>query len=218
MAAGPDPAGRRRVLPSLVQRAPDPGRDGRPHHLARADLPRLDPAVTADTVAEPVQTRVCAVLVHDGRVCLIRRQRSAGDQHSLPGGVVEEEDGKDRVDALRRELLEELGLDLAVLPAPPVLRFVQDQETERPGEAEPFRRRHLVYVAHLPDHLAAAVAAVEQDVPDEAPVVWLPVADTAAPHLYPDVGAVLGQAAWPDGTAGGPLLLPAMTTTSYRWR
>ncbi|MFE7529363.1 NUDIX domain-containing protein [Kitasatospora sp. NPDC057542] len=175
--------------------------------------------MTASTVAGPVRVRVCAVLVHDGRVCLIRRQRDAGLQHSLPGGVVEDEDGEEPADALRRELLEELGLDLAALPDPPVLRFVQEQETERPGESVPFRRRHLVFTAHLPDHLAAAVAAVEQDDPGQAPVVWLPVADAAGLHLYPDVGAVLDQAVRPGTDAtGGPVLLPAMTTTSYRWR
>ncbi|MEV0538029.1 NUDIX domain-containing protein [Kitasatospora sp. NPDC050463] len=175
--------------------------------------------MTTSTAAGPVRVRVCAVLVHDGRLCLIRRQRSAGLQHSLPGGLAEDEDGEDPIDALRRELLEELGLDLAVLPAPPVLRFVQDQETERPGQTELFRRRHLVYVAHPPDHLAAAVAAVEQDDPDRAPVVWLLVADAAALHLYPDVAAVLDQAVRPDtAQAGGPVLLPAMTGASYQWR
>lgn len=105
-----------------------------------------------------------------------------------------------------------------MLPDPPVLRFVQDQETERPGETEPFRRRHLVYVAHLPDHLVAAVAAAEQDAPDQAPVVWVPVADAVGLHLYPDVGAVLDQAIQPDTTVGGPVLLPAMTGASYQWR
>ncbi|MFE7558831.1 NUDIX domain-containing protein [Kitasatospora sp. NPDC057500] len=168
-------------------------------------------------MAGPVRVRVCAVLVHDGEVCLIRRRRQAGLQHSLPGGLTE--DGEDPTEALRRELREELGLELAALPDPLVLRFVQDQETERPGESVPFRRRHLVFTAHLPGHLVAAVAAVEQDDRGQAPVVWLPAADAAALHLYPDVGAVLGQAVRPDATAGGgPVLLPAMTTTSYRWR
>lgn len=175
--------------------------------------------MTTSLVSGPVRVRVCAVLVHDGEVCLIRRQREAGLQHSLPGGLVEDEDGEEPETALRRELLEELGLDLAVLPNPSVLRFVQDQETERPGEAEPFRRRHLVYVAHLPDHLVAAVAQVEQDDPGQAPVVWLPVADAAGLHLYPDVGAVLVQAVRPGTAATGvPLLLPAMTGASYQWR
>lgn len=99
-----------------------------------------------------------------------------------------------------RELLGELGFDLAVLPDPLVLRLVQDQETERPGESVPFRRRHLVFIAHL----AVAVALVEQDDPGQAPVVWLPAADAAGLHLYPDVGAVLGQALRPDAAAGGP--------------
>ncbi|MFC5890365.1 NUDIX hydrolase [Kitasatospora aburaviensis] len=144
--------------------------------------------MTTSTVAGPVRVR--AVLVHDGRVCLIRRQREAGLQHSLPGGVVEDEGGEEPADALRRELPEELGLDLAVLPAPPVLCFVQDQGAERPGETTPLRRRHLVFTAHLPDHLAQAVAAVEQDDP-----VWLPVADAAGPDLLPgvDLAAVVEE-------------------------
>ncbi|MFD8782571.1 NUDIX domain-containing protein [Kitasatospora sp. NPDC059599] len=171
---------------------------------------------SSGTASEPVRVRVCAVLVHDGRVCLIRRQRPAGVQLSFPGGVVE--GGEEPETALGRELLEELGLDLVVLPAPPVLRFVQDQETERPGESVPFRRRHLVFTAYLPDHLVEAVALVEQDDPDQAPVVWLPAADAADLHLYSDIGAALHQAVRPDATAGGPMPLPAMTTTSYRWR
>ncbi|MFD8707238.1 NUDIX domain-containing protein [Kitasatospora sp. NPDC059648] len=36
-------------------------------------------------------------------------------EHSLPGGVVGDQDGEEPTDALRRELLEELGLDLADL-------------------------------------------------------------------------------------------------------
>ncbi|MER6401739.1 NUDIX hydrolase [Kitasatospora sp. NPDC001603] len=79
----------------------------------------------------PVPVRVCAVLLHDGRLALIRRQRPHGVQHTLPGGLVE--NGEDPLAALRRELLVELGLDVDVLPVPPVLRFVQEQEMERPG-------------------------------------------------------------------------------------
>ncbi|MFI9366766.1 hypothetical protein ACIG5E_37840 [Kitasatospora sp. NPDC053057] len=64
-----------------------------------------------------------------------------------------------------------------------------------------------------------AVAAVEQDDPGQAPLVWLPVVDAAGLHLYPDIAAVLGQAVRPDTAAtGGPLLFPAMTPTSYQWR
>ncbi|WP_329611622.1 hypothetical protein [Kitasatospora herbaricolor] len=59
---------------------------------------------------------------------------------------------------------------------------------------------------------------VEQDDPDQAPVVWLPLAAAAGLHLYPDIAGTLDQAARPDTTAGSPLLLPAMTSASYQWR
>ncbi|GAA1246975.1 hypothetical protein GCM10009665_42450 [Kitasatospora nipponensis] len=54
------------------------------------------------------------MLIHDGWVCLIRRQREAGLQHSLPSGVVEDENGEDPADALRRERV--LPRHVRVLP------------------------------------------------------------------------------------------------------
>ncbi|WP_380286486.1 hypothetical protein [Kitasatospora purpeofusca] len=96
-----------------------------------------------------------------------------------------------------------------------MLRFVQEQETERPGEAGLFRRRHLVFTVHLPDRLHRTVAAAELDDPGRAPVEWIPLADAAGLHLYPAVGSVLHQAAEP---AAGPVLLAPMTSASYRWR
>ncbi|WP_159400644.1 NUDIX domain-containing protein [Streptomyces sp. XY431] len=152
------------------------------------------------------------MLLHDGRLALIRRDRPDGVQHSLPGGLVEEDEDPDA--ALRRELLEELGLDLADLPEPPVLRFVQEQETRRPGESGLFRRRCLVFTAHLPDRLHHTVAA-EQDDPGRVPVEWIPLAEAAGLHLYPAIGPVVEQAVEP---ATGPLLLAPMTSASYQWR
>ncbi|MEU1425333.1 hypothetical protein [Kitasatospora sp. NPDC005751] len=63
----------------------------------------------------------------------------------------------------------------SALPEPPVLRFVQEQETRRPGESGLFRRRHLVFTAHLPDWLHHTVAAAEQDDPGRASVEWIPL-------------------------------------------
>jgi hypothetical protein len=80
---------------------------------------------------------------------------------------------------------------------------------------EPFRRRHLVFTAYLPDDVRRTVADTEQDDRGQAPVVWLPVADATGLRLYPDVGAVLDQAVRPGTAAGGPLLLLAMTAESY---
>ncbi|MGW6915586.1 NUDIX domain-containing protein [Kitasatospora sp. NPDC054939] len=169
--------------------------------------------MTTHAAPEPARTRVCAILLHDGRLALIRRDRPDGLQYSLPGGLIE--NGEDPHAALRCELLEELGLDLAELPVPPVLRFVQDQETRRLGDTTLVRRRHMVFTAHLPGHVHRTVAAAEQDDPGRAPVVWLPLAAAAGLHLYPAVGPVLDRAAEP---AAGPVLLAPMTGDSYWWR
>jgi ADP-ribose pyrophosphatase YjhB (NUDIX family) len=54
-----------------------------------------------------------AVVVHDGRVLLIRRgQAPDAGAWSIPGGAVEL--GESVEDALRREVLEETGLQIAV--------------------------------------------------------------------------------------------------------
>lgn len=64
------------------------------------------------TYANPA-TSVCALVVREGCVLLGRRaaEPSAG-KWDLPGGFVEE--GEDALDALRRELQEETGLEIDV--------------------------------------------------------------------------------------------------------
>lgn len=56
---------------------------------------------------------VCALVVRDGRLLLARRAGDPGKgKWDMPGGFVEE--GEDPLDALRRELQEETGLDVEV--------------------------------------------------------------------------------------------------------
>ncbi|MFD7734556.1 NUDIX hydrolase [Kitasatospora phosalacinea] len=173
-----------------------------------------------DGTADGVPVRVCAVLVDpDGRICVIRRHRPGGVQHSLPGGLLA--DGEQPTGALHRELREELGLDLAAADVDPAPRFEQHQATTRPGRDGLFRRRHLVHVVHLPQALVEDVALVELDAADTTEVLWLPPADLVGTHLYPDVGehlvdAVTVQA--PPVAAAPVRLLPAMTDATFRWR
>ncbi|MFI1524776.1 NUDIX hydrolase [Kitasatospora cineracea] len=172
-----------------------------------------------------VPVRVCAVLTDpDGRACVIRRHRPGGAQHSLPGGLAAP--GERPVDALRRELAEEFGLDLAAAGAQDVeefglvLRFEQHQATTRPGRDGLFRRRHLIYATHLPQPLAGGVARVELDAEDATEVLWLPPAELVGGHLYPDLGGHLAAAVTAsDGPeAAGPVLLAPMTEATFRWR
>ncbi|MER6401902.1 NUDIX hydrolase [Kitasatospora sp. NPDC001603] len=153
----------------------------------------------------------------DGRVCVIRRHRPGGVQHSLPGGLPAV--GEQPVDALRREIREELGLDLAAADIDPLPRFEQHQATTRPEDSRLFLRRHLVHVVHLSEAFAEDVALVELDAEDTTEVLWLAPADLGT-HLYPDVGEHLVDAvtAQAPPAAAAPVLLEAMTDATFRWR
>jgi 8-oxo-dGTP pyrophosphatase MutT (NUDIX family) len=166
--------------------------------------------VTALTV------RACCVILHDGQVALIHRQRPGGDQYSLPGGLVHADEEVPA--ALARELNEELGLDVTALPCRPELRWVQDQITTRPGSTAPFRRLHLIHVLPgLPPHARHAMSATEQDAEGYARIVWKRIGQAAHLHLYPAAGAAIETLA---GTCGqpAPVLLPPITDQSFRWR
>ncbi|WP_052391067.1 hypothetical protein [Streptomyces sp. NRRL B-24484] len=78
-----------------------------------------------------------------------------------------------------------------------------------------FRRRHLVFVLHLPLAAREGPAAVELDATDRATVEWHDPVRAAGLHLYPAVGSVLAPAAAP---ATRPVRLSPMTDATYRWR
>jgi 8-oxo-dGTP pyrophosphatase MutT (NUDIX family) len=172
------------------------------------------PAQAAPATALTV--RACCLLLHDGQVALIHRQRPGGDQYSVPGGIVHADEEVPA--ALARELDEELGLDVTALPRPPELRWVQDQITTRPGSTGPFRRLHLIHVlTDLPSRARQAMAATEQDAEDYAQITWAPIGQAAGLHLYPAVGAAIETLAG-TRTQGPPVLLPPITDQSFRWR
>ncbi|WP_331738904.1 NUDIX hydrolase [Streptomyces sp. NBC_01276] len=98
--------------------------------------------------APAVPVRTSAVILDGDQLCLIHRRRPAGDQYSVPGGLVQ--DLEPIPAALARELREELDLDLDEVPQAPELRWVQDQITNRPGTTTPLRRLHLVHLVRLP--------------------------------------------------------------------
>jgi 8-oxo-dGTP diphosphatase len=162
-----------------------------------------------------ITVRVCAGILNGDEICLIHRARPEGDQHSLPGGLVHQNEAVPA--ALSRELKEELDLDLTSLPRQPELRWVQDHFATRPGSPEPFRRLHLIHLLHLPDSARQALATTEQDAPDRARVVWVSVEQAARLHLYPAVGDTLATLTHAAGI-NGPVLLPPATDRTYNWR
>ncbi|MGW1463740.1 NUDIX domain-containing protein [Streptomyces sp. NPDC002308] len=173
---------------------------------------------TSTTDPTPAVTvRVCAAIVENGEICLIRRSRPGGTQHSLPGGLVDPDE--EVPEALARELREELTLDVCTLPDPPRLLWVQDQISTRPGRPGTFRRLHLIHFLALPRPARDALPESEQDAEYPTRVVWIPLAEAAALHLYPAVADVLDRLLPACGPPGpGPVLLPPITDRTYRWR
>jgi 8-oxo-dGTP pyrophosphatase MutT (NUDIX family) len=173
--------------------------------------------VSTAPAAAALTVRACCLILHDGQVALIHRQRPDGDQYSVPGGVVHADEGV--AAALARELDEELGLDVAALPRRPELRWVQDQMTTRPGIAGLFRRLHLVHVLpDLPARAREAIAETELDAEDRTRVVWKPVDHASGLHLYPAVGPVIDDFVKSPGRSAASVLLPPIADDTYRWR
>lgn len=160
-----------------------------------------------------VRDRACALILSGRDVCLVRRLRPAGDQYTLPGGIVEP--GEDGLAALARELEEELGLDIRALPEEPKLRWIQEQCTTRRGASEPFRRRHLIHTLQLPEYLRRRISATEQDAEDMGFVVWVDRTEAADLHLYPPVGEAIAEL---PSRPSGTMILPAVTDATYTWR
>jgi ADP-ribose pyrophosphatase YjhB (NUDIX family) len=99
-----------------------------------------------------VKIRVGALVFCGENVALIRRDRPAGSHYTPPGGNVEP--GEDILDALRRELAEELHLSPGDATAPE-LCWVQDQMVTRPGPTTPPRPASSTHLPVLHHHRRA---------------------------------------------------------------
>ena len=133
-----------------------------------------------------------AVVIHDGRVVLIRRGKapSAGEW-SIPGGAVEL--GESVESALRREVREETGLDIAVG------RFLEVFERVEHDD-EGAVRFHFVVV----DYAATVVGGTLRAGDDAADVALVDPADLDGYGLAESVRRVISAAtqSTPAGRAG----------------
>jgi mutator protein MutT len=118
-----------------------------------------------------------ALIIEDGRVVLIERRRETETYYLFPGGRIEV--GETAVEAVAREIKEELGLDVVVgsLVA----------EVTYNGNLQSF-------------FMARVVGGVFGSGSDPEPAVWLPVAGLTAMPVHPAAVALLVQespAGWP---------------------
>ncbi|WP_409055697.1 NUDIX domain-containing protein [Streptomyces sp. SYP-A7185] len=165
-----------------------------------------------------IKIRTAGLVFCGDEIALIRRARPGSVVHSLPGGNAEP--GEGLVDALRRELHEELALDVDRAEGGELL-WVIDQMVSRPGATPPPRKLHMVYRFHVDESVRAALATQEHDeLPDGTydvgTVEWVDYREASGLALFPPVGR--GLSGLPHARAGVPdAALEAITDRNYVW-
>ncbi|MDH6538688.1 NUDIX hydrolase [Streptomyces sp. SPB4] len=176
---------------------------------------------TPDSPAAPfsrIKVRAGAVVFCGDDVALIRRERAGSVHYTPPGGNVE--DGEDFRQALRRELGEELDLDVDQADGGDLM-WVVDQRVTRPGPTPSPRKIHLIYRLHITPEVRARLATQELDeLPDGSHEVgfieWVPYRDAARLPVFPPIGPALAALAHPRAPVTDPAL-DAVTDANYTW-
>lgn len=162
-----------------------------------------------------IKVRVAAAVFMNDTVALVRRTNAMGvDHYSLPGGNVGP--GEPLLEALARELMEELGLRLEEARSGPDLTWLIDAMVSRPGNTPP-RKLHLVFRLHIDPELQNRLHTHEiDDTGGEGEIVWTDFRKTGKLNLFPRVP--LAKLAHPTETSdAGSVLLPPMTDDTYHW-
>ena len=120
--------------------------------------------------ADSPRLRVAALVTRDGHVLMVRHVKNGETRWLLPGGGVDR--GETLADALRRELREETGLQVA--PGP----LVSFEEAVSPDGA-----RHVVQLVFRAEILSGEARATGDDA-RVAEAVFVPVAELPALCLH----------------------------------
>ncbi|MET9296181.1 NUDIX domain-containing protein [Streptomyces sp. NPDC003077] len=174
----------------------------------------------APTPFSHIKIRVGALVFCGDDVALIRRDRPDATHYTTIGGNVEE--GEPLPSALRRELAEELALDIDQADGGDLM-WIVDQRVSRPGPTPPPRKLHLIYRFHLTPDVRARLAVREYDeLPDGThelgTIEWVDYRKTIDLPLFPPrLGPALAALPSPHATVADAAL-PAVTDDNYTWR
>ncbi|MFF3013435.1 NUDIX domain-containing protein [Streptomyces sp. NPDC057939] len=176
------------------------------------------PGTSTATPFSRIKVRVGALVFCGDDVALIRRDRDGSTHYTPPGGNVE--DGEGFEEALRRELAEELELDVDRAEGGDLL-WVVDQRVSRPGPTPAPRKLHLIHRLHITPEVRAGLAEQEWDeLPDGShelgTVEWVDYRRTAELPIFPPIGPALAALAGPRA-AVADAALGAVTDDNYTW-
>ncbi|MFF3326935.1 NUDIX hydrolase [Streptomyces sp. NPDC002889] len=168
---------------------------------------------SADRVPTRIKVRFAALIFDGEDGALIRRTNNQGtDHYSLPGGNVEP--AEPLLDALRRELLEELGLQR--LEQQPAFTRLLDAMVTRPGSTPP-RKLHLAYRIHLAPGMRQDLRLHEDDdTLGKDLVVWLPYRDTRDLNIFSPV-PIAGPDTPTHPVDAASAMLADLNDTNYQW-
>lgn len=175
-------------------------------------------AHTDQTPFSRIKIRAGALVFCGEDVALIRRDRPSGTHYTPPGGNVEP--AEDILDALARELAEELHLSLSDA-SEPELCWIQDQMVTRPGPTAPPRKLHFIFRLAISAEVRATLAAVEYDEqPDGSTepgiIEWVNYRKLAELPLFPLFGSAAAALRSPDAPVISTYL-PPVTDQNYTW-
>ncbi len=143
---------------------------------------------------KPIRNSAKAVIARDGALLCIRKEDRDGVYHILPGGG--QERGESLHDALRRECLEEIAVDVEIGE----LRFVRDYIGRNHDFADVDAETHameLMFLCSLPDGAEPASGAI----PDvgQLDIAWVPLPDLVTARVYPiELARALAAGSWDD--------------------
>lgn len=136
------------------------------------------------SATDPILVGVAAVIWNEaGQVLLIRRlYPPRAGQWSLPGGKVER--GETLEAALKREIREETGLEIAILGLAGVAEIVDDSTLGGPG-------RHYVLI----DYSARAISGIARAASDAGEALWVDDQGLERIALWPETRRIIAESA-----------------------
>jgi 8-oxo-dGTP diphosphatase len=129
-----------------------------------------------------VRTSAKAVIIEDGKLFVMRHRGSDGEYYLLPGGG--QRNGESLVSAVKRECLEEAGIQVAVGNVMLIRDYIEDNH-EFAGREPGFHQVEIMFECKIID--GSGMGEGKRMDARQIGVSWLPLEELARHPLYPKI-------------------------------